>query len=142
VRALVFLIVCSVLCSCDPVGERRLRIPLSPAAVGHSGQVSVAKGVADQMAQEHGWTREAVSSGMRAGGVLRLYTIHLGDFTMHCELLSSEHEVQLYFKDWTSLREANEANRRMAEFDRKFHQALGSPKRPNQVMQRTANRPD
>jgi hypothetical protein len=132
VRALVFLIVCSVLCSCDPVGERRLRIPLSAATVGHSRQISVAEGVADEMAQQHRWIRETVSSGMRARGVLRLYTIHLGDFAMHCELVSSEHEVQLYFKDWTSLREANEANRRMAEFDRKFHEALGSPKRPNQ----------
>jgi len=128
-RALVLLIICSVLCSCDPVGERRLRIPLSAAATGRSGQISVAEGVADQMAQQHGWIREAVSSGMRARGVLRSYTIHLGDFTMHCELLSSDHEVQLYFRDWTSLREANEANRRMAEFDHKFHEALGQPQK-------------
>jgi hypothetical protein len=133
VRALVFLIVCSILSSCDPVGERRLRISLSAAAVGHSRQISVAEGVADQLAQQRGWIREGISSGMRSGGVLRFYTIHLGDFTMHCELRSSEHELQLYFKDWTSLREANEANRLMAEFDRRFHEALGDSNRPKQA---------
>jgi hypothetical protein len=129
-RALSLLIVCALGCGCDPVGERRLRIPLSAAATGRSGQISVAESVVDEMAHEHAWIRDAVSSGRRARGVRRSYTIHLGDLTMHCELLSSsDHEVQLYFKDWTSLREANEANRRMAEFDRKFHHALGQPKK-------------
>jgi hypothetical protein len=48
---------------------------------------------------------------------------------MHCQLLALPNEIQLYFTGWTSLREANEAYRRMNEFDREFHQALGQPRK-------------
>jgi hypothetical protein len=130
-RALLVLIVGVTLCSCDPTGERRLQIPLAPGTTGYSTarQLAMAETIADQMAQRHGWLPEVVSSTQRDRGVLRLYTIHLGDLTMHCQLLTAPHEIQLYFTDWTSLREANEAYRRMDEFDREFHQALGQPRK-------------
>jgi hypothetical protein len=142
-RAFIVLIVGGVLWSCDPVGERRLAIPLSAASAGHSTarQLGIAQRIADQMAQRHGWIRETVSAEQRARGVLRLYSIHLGDYTMHCELLSTGHEILLDFRDWTSLREANEANRRMRDFDREFHQAIGEPQSPDHAIHRTADRP-
>lgn len=129
-RVFIVCLGLALFCGCDPTGERRLQIPLLPANRGHSvnEQIGIAERIADQMAQHHGWIRDPVSASDRASGILRLYTIHLGDFTMHCQLLHTHGAVQLYFKDWTSLREANEAYRRMDEFDRKFHQAVGTTK--------------
>ena len=129
-RLLLVLGLGIIVCSCDPSGERRLKIPLAPATTGYSTtQLDIAKTVADKVAQRHDWLLEIVSPAQRKRGMLRLYTIHLGDLAMHCQLLALPNEIQLYFTGWTSLREANEAYRRMNEFDREFHQALGQPRK-------------
>jgi hypothetical protein len=130
-RALLILTFAIYLCSCDPTGERRFQIQLLPATTGYSTaqQLAIAETIVDKMAQQHHWLPEAVSSAQRRRGTLPLYTIHLGDSTMHCQLLALPHEIQLYFTDWSSLREANEAYRRMGQFDREFHEALAQPRK-------------